>query len=71
MWPLCRRVKELEDDAAWAERMQSGRRMMGAGRGALNIHKSHCMLVLLKASFNHFGLPFLVHATTADIQNHE
>lgn len=47
--------------------------MRGGGRGALNIQKSHCIVLLLKASFNHFGLPFLVrfHTTTADNQNND
>lgn len=52
---------------------ESGRRMKGVEKGALNIQKSDCIVLLLKASFNHFGLPFLVgfHAPTAINQNHE
>lgn len=50
MWPLCRRVKELQGDAAWAERMRSGRRMMGAEKGALNIRKCCSWRLLLTIS---------------------
>lgn len=46
---------------------------MGGGKGALNIQKSDCTVLLLKASFNHVNLPFLVglHTTTADSQNND
>lgn len=35
--------------------------MMGVEKGALNIQKSDCLVLLLNASFNQFAVSFLVH----------